>query len=266
MGFSVKIRLKVIPLSSLADKSLQIIGFTVKQIFYILVVVNLVFLVWKFGLQKRDALIEEANDQHVEILQPPMLGSENESFDNGDFLPGEPDSSETDESAAASVGLPENASNHGCFEIGPIQDRETADSYLSLLASTATDARVVIRSGDVPDGWWVIYPKASTREAALANRQMLLNNGIYETWLFDKGPMEGAISLGIYPTQAEAQVAQQNLVEKGIGVKLVPRLVRGDVFWLKIPWTKLPLVLDDAVHLLNSQDPALKMPAPEVCR
>jgi hypothetical protein len=26
------------------------------------------------------------------------------------------------------------------------------------------------------------------------------------------------------------------------------------------------LVLDDAIHLLNSQDPTLKMPPPEVCR
>lgn len=250
----------------MARKSQQTIGFTVKQIFYILVVINLVFLVWKFGLQERDALIEEANDQHVEILQPPIVGSENESLDNADFLPGEPDTSETDESAEASVGLPEYASNRGCFEVGPIQDREMANNYLSLLAPTAMDAHVVIRSGDLADGWWVIYPKASTREAALANRQMLLNNGIYETWLFDKGPLEGAISLGLYPSQAEAQVAQQTLMEKGISAKLVPRLVRGDVFWLKIPWTKLPLVLDDAIHLLNSQDPTLKMPPPEVCR
>jgi hypothetical protein len=95
---------------------------------------------------------------------------------------------------------------------------------------------------------------------------MLLNNGITETWLFDKGPLEGSISLGLYPTQAEAQVAHQGLMEKGITTKLAPRLVRGDVFWLKIPWSKLPLVLDDLVQMLNSQDPTLKMPSPEVCR
>ena len=237
-----------------------------KQIFYILVVINLIFLVWKFGLEERDALIEAANDQHVEILESPAVGLESENFKSADFLPVEPDPAENSESAEASVGLPEYASNRGCFEIGPIRDREIADDYLSLLAPTAPDALVVIRSGDVAEGWWVIYPKASTREAALANRQMLHNKGIYETWLFDKGPLEGAISLGLYPSQAEAQVSQQSLMEKGISAKLVPRLVRGDLFWLKIPWTKLPLVLDDAIHLLNSQDPTLKMPPPEVCR
>jgi hypothetical protein len=250
----------------LAGKSQQRIGFSVKQIFYILVVINLVFLVWKFGLQERDALIEEANDQHVEIFQPQVAGLENESYDSADFLSGEPDPAETDDNAEAPAALPKHASNYGCFEIGPIQEREKADYYLSLLTPNASEAHVVIRSGDIADGWWVIYPKASTREAALANRQMLLNNGITETWLFDKGPLEGSISLGLYPTQAEAQVAHQGLMEKGITTKLAPRLVRGDVFWLKIPWSKLPLVLDDLVQMLNSQDPTLKMPPPEVCR
>ena len=235
-----------------------------KQIFYLLVVINLIFLAWKFGLEKRDALIEAANEEHLEYQPPSASNFVNEGFQESDFLPAEPDGTVSD-STEASVGLPQSASGDGCFEIGPIQSREIAENFLSLLSPTAKDAHVVIRSGDVPEGWWLIYPKASTREAALANRQMLLNKGIYETWLFDQGPLEGSISLGLYPTQVEAQTARQVLMEKGVNPNIVPRLVRGDVFWLKIPWTQLPLVLDDAVQMLNSQDPTLKMPSPEAC-
>jgi hypothetical protein len=42
--------------------------------------------------------------------------------------------------------------------------------------------------------------------------------------------------------------------------------VRGDVFWIKMPWTKLPLLLEEAIHTLNSQDPGLRMPAPLACQ
>ncbi len=238
-----------------------------KYLFYILVVINLVFLIWKFGLEERDALIEEANEQHVEITQPPPAMLENEGFEDFDSLPVQPDPAETSaESSDNAEGLPESASSQGCFEVGPIQEREVADNYLSLLEPVASEAHVVIRSGDVAEGWWVLYPKASTREAALANRQMLLNKGIYETWLFDKGPLEGAISLGLYKTQNEAQAAVQSLMEKGIAAKVAPRQVRGDIFWLKIPWTQLPLALDEAIHMLNSQDSSLNIPSPVMCR
>jgi hypothetical protein len=233
-----------------------------KYLFYVLVVINLVFLIWKIGLQERTSFLQEQRDQHIAI-------SPSTSIPSGELDPDFPVSPDEPEPEGLSVpetpDLPDTASRRGCFEIGPIETREIAENYLALLYPIAKEARVVIRAGDVPDGWWVIYPKASTPEAARANRQMLLNKGIYETWLFDKGPLEGAISMGLYKTPGEAELAVQSFREKGITAKTAPRQVRGDVYWVKIPWSQLPLLLDEAVQTLNSQDPTLKMPSPAPC-
>lgn len=240
-----------------------------KYLFYILVVINLVFFTWKFGLQHSESFLRDENDQHLELPDHSAVPPDNgETGDNPDSYPAETDPAEsiTGPIIIEPPSLPRTASAKGCFEIGPLQTREAAEGYMTLLAPSAKDIRLAIRPGDVPDGWWVIYPKAATFEAAHANRHMLESNGIFDSWLFDKGPLAGAISLGLYKTREEADQALQLLVEKGIGAKVVPRLVRGEVFWLKIPWPGLPLALDETVQVLNSQDPTLAMPAPVPCK
>jgi hypothetical protein len=233
-----------------------------KYLFYVLVVVNLVFFTWKFGLQHRESFLEDEEDQRQAWTEDEPSA---DLYDDMEEIPA------AAEEATGPIILepppePRAASAKGCFEIGPIQNRETAEGYMTLLAPSAKDVRLVIRPGDVPEGWWVIYPKASTLEATHANRRMLEANGIFDTWLFDKGPLTGAISLGLYKTREEADEALRVLVERGIGAKVTPRLVRGEVFWLKIPWTRLPLALEETVQVLNSQDPTLAMPLPVACK
>ncbi len=232
-----------------------------KYLFYLLVVINLVFLVWKFGLQGRDSLFQELDEQRLEI--PKDLSSQ-------PLTPGEVDLGSPMPATQLPVEPPKAEARpeevaKGCFELGPLVDREQAQSYLNLLRLNVKDARVVVKAGDVPDGWWVIYPKAASLEAARVNRQLLFSHGIRGTWLFDSGPLQNAISVGLYKTREEALKAEQLLVEQGIAVKATPRLVQGEVLWIRLPWTGLPLELDDIVQTLNSQDPALKMPAPVPC-
>lgn len=236
-----------------------------KYLFYLLVVVNLVFFTWKVAQDQRETYLRDMADQHIDYQGDSSAGAPEATDDQ--MLSAEPGSAEDlSENAADEVASTQmEASSSGCYEIGPLQDRDIAEGYANLLLPSAKGVRLSIRAGDVPDGWWLIYPKASTLEAAHANRRMLENNGIHETWLFDKGPLQGAISLGLYKTRAEADKAQQLLVEKGVGVRVSPRMVRGEVLWLKIPWTGSPLGLEETVQMLNSQDPSLNMPAPTPC-
>ena len=236
-----------------------------KYLFYVLVVINLVFFVWKLGLQHGETFLRDDNDRHMELPEDVA------DFEGGDDREEYPAGPEAVEDATGPIIIepppePRHASAKGCFEIGPIQNREAAEGFMSLLAHSAKEIRLVIRPGDVPEGWWVVYPKASTLEATHANRRMLEAHGIFDSWLFDKGPLAGAISLGLYKTREEADQALRLLAEKGIGAKVVPRLVRGEVFWLKIPWTGLPLALEETIQVLNSQDPTLAMPLPAVCK
>lgn len=152
-----------------------------------------------------------------------------------------------------------------CLALGPYLNREEANLALDALRQAVKEGRVVAISGDQVAGYWVIYPKARTREGALANRQMLMNRGIYESWLFDRGPLEGAISLGLYKSQDEAEAAVQGLRNRGVATKVRPRLVLGETFWIQIPWEESPLALDEAIQTLNSHDDKLKLPSPTSC-
>jgi hypothetical protein len=252
-----------------------------KNLFYLLIVLNVVFFVWKNGLEP-----------HVSDPATATAGSFSFS-DGGDrqlTLPAAgPDIAPATPPADAAAGQtpthqvaeggegpadfaePEKPlepllqSADGCYEIGPILTREAAEAYLGLIGSSVQEARVVIKTGAVPDGWWVLYPKARTLEGARANRRLLAKYGVFDSWIFDKGPLALAISLGLYKTRGEAEQAAKPLMDRGVIVEVAPRRVRGEVFALKLNWSGLPLELDEKVQLLNSQDSALQMPAPSQC-
>lgn len=233
-----------------------------KYLFYVLVMINLVFFIWKFGLEHSESLLQARHDQQLLLPEegiPPVL--EQDAWPSEEPLA----EAKAEDPPETSSILPRTASKHGCFEVGPIPTRDKAEAYASLLEPEVKDVRVVIRAGDVPEGWWVLYPKAVTPEAGRANRHMLEGKGIYATWLFDKGPLAGALSLGLYKTRGEADRAVAQLAEKGINAAVAPRLVRGEVYWLKMPWTGLPLELDETIQTLNSRDTTLGMPAPLPC-
>ena len=229
-------------------------------LFYCLLVINLIFIVWKFGFDKTSVVSpdthpsvpkqQEAKDPALTPDQYVMLPLETQS------LTEVPESKEGE-----STSVIEN-----CGLIGPMNDRKEAEALLPDLLSISKDAQVIVRPLQVADGWWVIFPKATTREVALANRQMLINQGFYENWLFDEGPQKFAISLGIYPTSEEAEAAANLIREKGINVRVVPREVPGSRFWIKMVWTKPLRELDEAIQLINTQDGNARIPSPVACR
>lgn len=230
-----------------------------KYLFYILVIINLVFLGWKLGVDPQRFIAEDSATQPLEmpLADQPMPVEE---LDEAELLPTEPD---------PLVKPPEDLENPNgdliCLEMGPFSERPEADAALALLKTLGKDIQVRIHPSDTPNGWWVIYPKANSREAAMANRQMLMNKGVYENWLFDRGPLVGAISLGLYQSQADAEKALLGYKEKGINAKVRPRLVRANGFWLRVPWDKPRLELDEAIQLINSGDANIKIPSPTPC-
>ena len=201
--------------------------------------------------------IEKKNP--VSLAEDPLdsLGPEDMGFE---LLPAEPDPAPPQvENAEGETG------RTLCLALGPYASKEAANAGLEALKPVAQEARVIAISGDREDGYWVIYPKARSREGALANRQMLMNRGIYEIWLFDRGPMAGAISLGLYASQEEADAAVQMLRGRGVATRVKPRLILGESFWIRVPWQDSVLALDEAIHTVNSHDEKMKLPSPVPC-
>lgn len=247
-----------------------------KYLVYLLVLGNVVFFLWETGFQEG----QDADGPYRELEIPSGLeriALRGEVAGNSGAAPVVvaeagpavqvplPEVPPPPEMAAppAETNAPEKPVD--CFEIGPVQTHEEAEGFLELLKSHAPKAEVVGKPGDVPDRWWVLFPKAASLEAGRENRRMLAEKGVVDTWLFDKGPLQGAISLGLFKTREEAEAARKAFMDKNIVAEVVPRLVRGKVYWVKIPWHRPGLEFEEIVQVLNTQDPTLRIPAPIPC-
>jgi len=88
-----------------------------KYLFYILVVINLVFFTWKFGLQHSESFLRDENDQHLELPDHSAVPPDNgETGDNPDSYPAETDPAEsiTGPIIIEPPSLPRTASAKGC--------------------------------------------------------------------------------------------------------------------------------------------------------
>jgi hypothetical protein len=234
----------------------------VKYLFYILVLVNLVFVGWKYGLDHWTTHAEPESKIRAPVDPLDALGTADSAFE---LLPTEPDpvpAQEAFSSAPEDVASPPKS---GCMTLGPFSTRDEAETHRSVLETLSKELRITNRSGDIADGYWVIFTKATSREGALANRQLLLNRGFYETWLFDRGPLAGSIALGLYPSEEEANAALAGFRERGVNAKVRARLIRGESFWIKVPWQGSVLDFDEAIQMLKGHDGSLNLPSPQVC-
>jgi hypothetical protein len=152
-----------------------------------------------------------------------------------------------------------------CFQWGPITEESRAREVLNLIKAESDQAAVVRKPSDLTDGWWVLFPKAHDMEAARANRNMLLKKGVTDLWLFDKGAQQGAISLGLFKTLSRAEQAQKRFTEQGIITEVVARQVRGDAFWVRIPWTRPASELGEVLKSTDSKGAAGSSPSLVPC-
>ena len=241
-----------------------------KPIVFLLIFLNVAFFLWEtrswYESRPYRELAMPASVEPIELAQE--AADTGESDPEGDEVP--PNALDLESAEPDDLPKPEAAFEWppklvDCFRIGPSQNRGEADFRLELLKGTAPDIAVEMRPGDVPDGWWVLFPKSRDQEAADQNRRMLTEKGVKDAWVFDAGPLQWAISLGLYQERKDAEAAQKPLMAKNIVTEVVPRMVRGNVYWLKIPWHRPALELEEIIQVLNTQDPSLHIPQPVAC-
>lgn len=269
-----------------------------KYPFFVLVLANLVFFLWESGFRPaddgpRELPLPQATERIELMSERPAVpvparaespvaapvSQESATADAGTESPpveeasqeapvAEPSPPPPEQEAAgeaASKAAAAEAEARKCFRIGPYAARAQAQEALELVKTHVDKAELVILSTGVPDGWWVLFPKASNLEAARANRRMLLEKGVQDLWLFDKGELAGAISLGLYSIHDGAIRAQADFMKKNLVTEVVPRLVSSHSEWVRIPWPGTQMELEEVVHLLNSEGTETKLPAPVPC-
>lgn len=232
-----------------------------KYLFYFLVLANLGFFVFEIKLKQANEIqgtsneltIPTGNEQIFLIKELPST------------VPSQAGSAKNKKTESTASGSKTSKTRANCYLIGPTQTQSEAENFLDLIKNHARDAKVIFRPGDVPNGWWILYPRALNRELALQNRAMLAQKGAHDGWIFESGPLQWAISLGLYETREKAQEAQKPYIQKNIMTELTPRMARGKVYWLRAPWNGSLLELEEIIQVLNLEDSSLQIPGPVPC-
>ena len=216
-----------------------------KYLFFLLVVANIAFYLWETGVGREKSsfdLVEirlpDETERIVLIKELPLLPRRSPApASKDDAIPEQSTASPQSDRAADALASPEPSPvDPFCFRLGPFRTDAQARGARESINVSVPGAEVVSGLAETTDGYWVLYPKAESVDAAKLNRNMLMRKGIKELWMFDKGELAGAISLGLYQTRERAEIAQKRFFGQNLKVEVVPRVSRSRALWVEMHW------------------------------
>lgn len=246
-----------------------------KYLFFFLMLVNIAFYLWETGAGRErssfdtvEIKLPDDTERIVLIGELPAVPRRSpDPLAKGEAVLEQPSLVATtparSRSTQASPSPTPRPPDPFCYRLGPYRSDGQARGAKDLLQEQVGEAEVVAGFAETPDGFWVLYPKAESVEAARFNRTMLMSKGIKELWVFDKGELAGAISLGLYQTREKAELAQKRYFAQNLNVEIVPRMNRSHALWVKLHWEGEPEELKDMIDRLpaarqNTAQPELK--------
>ncbi len=220
---------------------------TAKRLALLLLVINAIFFLWaESGRQTEPSVSPNGVIAPVERLvlldelpRPPEPGLSAPDLQSGP----EPSAESGPPVRATGTGAaPETSQEAGeqagqqCYRIGPFANREAASEFASR---QRVQDQIEAESFFEVKGYWIMYPPAETLAGGRRNLERLQAMGLQDLWLFEQGPWQGAISLGMYAEQSRAEALAKRLRERGLEVKVMPKRQTLTRYWVR---------LDRAIH------------------
>lgn len=160
-----------------------------------------------------------------------MEVSESSTSDNGIVLASLAQG-ETKE-AASEIESEQAPEIEECYEVGPFSNEQQLKKWLAS-QEIEGQPETFSREEQVVSTYLVFYPASETMAESKRNVTMLQNKGIEELWLFKKGEMMGAISLGLFKEKPRAVKLFQKMRSKGINVNITERFKSEQRLYAKV--------------------------------
>lgn len=109
-----------------------------------------------------------------------------------------------------------------CYQVKGFADKTAVSRWAQQQALAPTALQLKEIPAVVAD-YMVNYPAASSFAESKNNIAILKEHGINNFFMINHGEFKGAISLGVFRSEARAMKAQQVLIQKGIKAKVTPR-------------------------------------------
>lgn len=121
-----------------------------------------------------------------------------------------------------------------CYHVGPFADSGTLDVWRKLNEIDADSVNQLNKESQVVSSYLVYYPAAETYAQSRKNVQLLKQKGITDYWLFRKGELKGAISLGLFVKKKGALLLQEKLVKAGLTAEIKERYKTEQLLYAEI--------------------------------
>jgi hypothetical protein len=236
-------------------------------LFYVLLIANIVFYLWSHTQRAQERTDDEGIPKAPERLLLLSETAVNRDAGTGSGLRAVPKPGVPDVVAGAPRVTTQMPAAPGsiCRRIGPFAEMEEARRVLALVREWIDNPVLVTEPSETVDGYWLLYPRAGSIEEGRLNRKRLIEKGVKDVWLFEKGDMQGMISLGLYKTREEAEAERQRLAKLEVPIQVQPRISHAPVFWVQFDWIGSAVELDEAMIQIRGENPAVSVPPVQSC-
>ena len=138
-----------------------------------------------------------------------------------------------------------------CYHVGPFTSRNALKVWRKLNKIDADSVNRFNKESDIVSSYLVYFPAAETYAQSIKNVQRLEQKGITDYWLFRRGELKGAISLGLFVKKSRALSLQEKLVKAGFTIEIKERYKKEQSLFAEIS-TK-DKVLKDTVIISDKQ-------------
>ena len=145
------------------------------------------------------------------------------------------------ESSASEIRLLEELSavsgqawqDERCWLMGPLANRESAESLKSDLAGVDYFAELVETEIKRAPGYWVYYGPIESYEQSLAQLREFKSKGI-DSFIIKKKELNGSISVGVFKNIDSAKRMQSIMLRKGYKTKMAEIPKTSTEYWVSI--------------------------------
>ena len=117
-----------------------------------------------------------------------------------------------------------------CGRIGPFVNQIQMEK--ALLDLDLASKEIEQTETRLQKGYWVLIPALPSREAATGVVTKLRVSGFNDVWLFNRGPLKNAISLGLFSHRSNADRHADSVNKQGFSTEVRPKTVEGTQYWI----------------------------------
>ena len=178
---------------------------------------------------QQDTVVIATNDQVNSVVvipvleEKPLTGERHEEAIVNSLL-------KSDESNAEQA----DPDNNYCYHVGPFANHDGLNVWGKLNGIDEDSVSRFNKESDFVTSYLVYLPAADTSAQSRKNVQRLKQKGITDYWLFRRGELKGAISLGLFAKKKGALAMQEKLVQAGFAIKIKERYKKERLLYAEI--------------------------------